>query len=86
MIMIAILHEVLMMVILPMLPPLIKIGFQDIPILAEHLSVIHFSQKFYGMPLLQLCFKYFNFASNIQNAPKAPISAITSSMPKVATR
>ena len=29
---------------------------------------------------------YFNFASNIQNAPKAPISAITSSMPKVATR
>ena len=43
---------------------------QGIPILAEHLSVIHFSQKFYGMPLLQLCF-------NIQNAP---ISAITSSV------
>ena len=29
---------------------------------------------------------YFNFASNIQNAPKDPISAITSNMPKVATR
>ena len=28
------------------------------PILAEHLSVIHFSQKFYGMLLLQLCFKH----------------------------
>ena len=71
-----------MMVILPMLLPLIrsiKIDFQDIPILAEHLSVIHFRQKFYGMPLLQLCF-------NIQNAPKDPISAITSNMPKVATR
>ena len=54
-----------------------KIDFQDIPNLAEHLSVIHFSQK--------EC-HYFNFASNIQNAPKAPISAITSSMPKVATR
>ena len=61
MIMIAILHGVLMMVILPMLLPLIrsiKIDFQGIPILAEHLPVIHFSQKFYGMPLLQLCFKH----------------------------
>ena len=77
MIMIVVLHEVILMVILLMLLPLIrpiKIAFQDIPNLAEH-----FSQNFYGMPLLQLCF-------NIQNAPKAPISAITSSMPKVATR
>ena len=49
MIMIAVLHKVLLMVILPMLLPLIrpiKIDFQDIPNLAEHLSVIHFSQKF----------------------------------------
>ena len=29
---------------------------------------------------------YFNFASNIQNALETPISAITSSMPKEATR
>ena len=61
MIMIAVLHEVLLMVILPMLLPLIrliKIDFRDIPNLAEHLSVIHFSQKFYGMLLLQLCFKH----------------------------
>ena len=27
-------------------------------ILTEQLSVIHFSQQFYGMPLLQLCFKH----------------------------
>ena len=50
-----------MMVILPMLLPLIrsiKIDFHDIPILAEHLSKIHFGQKFYGMSLLQLCFKH----------------------------
>ena len=61
MIMIAVLHEVLLTVIPPMLLPLIrpiKIDSPDIPILAEHLSVIHFSQKFYGMPLLQLCFKH----------------------------
>ena len=61
MIMIAVLHEVLLTVIPPMLLPLtrpIKIDSQDISILAEHLSVIHFSQKFYGMPLLQLCFRH----------------------------
>ena len=61
MIMIAVLHEVFLTAIPPMLLPLIrpiKIDSQDIPILAEHLSVIHFSQKFYGMPLLQLCFKH----------------------------
>ena len=61
MIMIAVLHKVLLTVIPPMLLPLIrpiKIDSQDIPILAEHLSVIHFSQKFYRMPLLQLCFKH----------------------------
>ena len=59
MIMIAVLHEVLLTVIPPMLLPLIrpiKIDSQDIPILAEHLSVIHFSQKFYG--ILLLCFKH----------------------------
>ena len=61
MIMIAVLHEVLLTVIPPMLLPLIrpiKIDSQDIPILAEHLPVTHFSQKFYEMLLLQLCFKH----------------------------
>ena len=61
MIMIAVLLEVLLTVIPPTLLPLIrpiKIDSQDIPILTEHLPVIHFSQKFYGMPLLQLCFKH----------------------------
>ena len=38
----------------------IKIGFQDIPNLAKHLSVMHFSQKFQWVLLLQGCF-------NIQN-------------------
>ena len=61
MIMIAVLHEVLLTAIPPMQLPLIrpiKIDSQDIPILAEHLSVIHFSQKFYRMLLLQLCFRH----------------------------
>ena len=63
MIMIAVLHEVLLMVILPMLLPLIrpiKIDFQDIPNLAEHLSVMHFSQKFQWVLLLQGCFNFQN--------------------------
>ena len=61
MIMIAVLHEVFLTAIPPMLLPLIrpiKIDSQDIPILAEHLPVTHFSQKFYEMLLLQLCFKH----------------------------
>ena len=66
MIMIAVLHEVLLMVILPMLLPLIKpikIEFQDIPNLAEHLSVIHFSQSATTSSLLQ--YVYFNIQNII---------------------
>ena len=54
-VMIAILHKARLMVILPMLLPLIRLVFKNIPKLAEDTSV-NSPKEYY----------YFNFASDIQ--------------------